>query len=124
MDCFADVPDVYRRVGRLIENTLADPVFGETLASVDAIVQYQLRAPASTITIDARAGRAPVVICGDCDLEPEIVLRADAEVAELLWERELDVTIALARAELSATGPVEKLLEAVAAARRCAKVAG
>jgi hypothetical protein len=116
MGCFSDVPDVYRRVGRLIENALSDPMSGDSLALVDAIVQYRLRAPVCTITVDARAGSEPVVLYGESDLVPDIVLSADAEVAELLWQRELDLTIALARDELSATGPVEQLLAAVAVA--------
>jgi hypothetical protein len=112
---FADAPDVYRHVGRLIENLLADPAAAEQFATVDAVVQYRYRAPEATITIDLRAGHDIAVRFGPVDLEPQIVLSMDADVAHLLWLGELDVTIALARDQLSATGPIERLLAAVTA---------
>jgi hypothetical protein len=55
------------------------------------------------------------VLFGPADLDAQIVLSMDADVAHLLWLGELDVTIALARGQLAAAGPVEKLLAAVAA---------
>jgi hypothetical protein len=113
MDRFADASDVYRRVGRLIEDLIADPLVAERFATVDGVVQYRLREPESTITIDLRAGREPNVHYGDSELEPQIILDTDAAVAWRLWSGELDTTIAIARDELSASGPTEKLLVAL-----------
>lgn len=114
MGCFSDAPEVYRRVGRLIEERLADPLVAERMTTVDAVVQYRLREPESTITLDLRGGGQPAVHYGAVDLEPEIVLSCEAPVVQLLWLGELDPTIALARDQLSAAGPVERLLTAVA----------
>jgi hypothetical protein len=113
MDRFTDASAVYHQVGRLIEDLLADPLVAERLATVDGVVQYRLREPESTITIDLRAGRAPNVHYGHSELEPLIVLATDAAVARRLWSGELDTTIAIARDELSASGPTEKLLTAL-----------
>jgi hypothetical protein len=113
MDRFADASDVYVRIGRLIEDLLADPLVAERLSTVDGVVQYRLSEPEAMITIDLRAGRTPAVHYGDSALEPLIVLNGDAEIARRLWSGELDTTIALARDELCATGPTEKLLTAL-----------
>jgi hypothetical protein len=113
MDRFADASDVYVRIGRLIEDLLADPLVAERLSTVDGVVQYRLSEPEAMITIDLRAGRTPAVHYGDSAPEPLIVLNGDAEIARRLWSGELDTTIALARDELSATGPTEKLLTAL-----------
>ena len=113
MDRFADASDVYVRIGRLIEDLLADPLVAERLSTVDGVVQYRLSEPEAMITIDLRAGRTPAVHYGDGALAPLIVLNGDAEIARRLWSGELDTTIALARDELSASGPTEKLLTAL-----------
>ena len=113
MDRFADASDVYVRIGRLIEDLLADPLVAERLSTVDGVVQYRLSEPEAMITVDLRAGRTPAVHYGDSALEPLIVLNGDAEIARRLWSGELDTTIALARDELSAAGPTEKLLTAL-----------
>ena len=110
MAYFADATDVYRHVGRLIEDLLSDPAVVEQFSTLDAVVQYRYRDPDATITLDLRAGHDVEVHFGAVDLEPEIVLAMDADVAHLLWLDELDVTIALARGQLTATGPVERLL--------------
>jgi SCP-2 sterol transfer family protein len=107
---FADAADVYRRVGRLIEEQMASPGVAARLAAVDGVVQYRCREPQATITVDLRAGNEPSVHFGPSDLEPLIVLTMDADVARALWVGELDPTIALARDQLSASGPVQRLL--------------
>jgi hypothetical protein len=114
MAYFVDAPDVYRHLGRLIEDLLADPAVAEHFAAVGAVVQYRYREPEARITLDLRSAASVAVIFGSARLEPQIVLTMEADVAHLLWLGELDVTIALARGQLSATGPVERLL-AVAA---------
>jgi hypothetical protein len=115
MPYFADAPDVYRHVGRLMEDLLGDPAVAGQFTAVDAIVQYRYHDPDACITLDLRAGSAVAVHLGPVELEPDIVLSMSADVAHLLWLGELDVTIALARDQLSATGPVEQLLAVVTA---------
>ena len=51
---------------------------------------------------------------GRSDLEPLIVLDTDAAVARRLLIGELDPTIAIARDQVSASGPAETLLTALA----------
>jgi hypothetical protein len=112
MAYFADAPDVYRHVGRLIEDLLSDATVAAQFSTVDAVVQYRYSDPEAIITVDLRAGREVSVRFGPVDLQPQIVLTMDADIAHLLWLGELDVTIALARGQLTATGPVENLLAA------------
>ncbi len=50
---------------------------------------------------------------GESDLEPEIVMTADADVAHMFWLGRVNVTVALARGQMKADGPVAKILKLV-----------
>ncbi len=53
------------------------------------------------------------VDCGDTDLEPEVVMTMDADTAHRFWLGKVNVTVALARGQMKAKGPVAKILKLV-----------
>jgi hypothetical protein len=110
---FADSDDVYRHLGGLIAELLADERVLLFLQRIDAVVQSRLREPSATITADLRIGHPATLMFGATNLKPEIVISASADVAHLLWLDRLDPTIALARDQMAATGPIERLLGAL-----------
>jgi len=120
MDRCADASDVYRRLGRLIEDLFADPLFAERVCTLDGVVQYQLQDPEAMITLDLRDGPGPSIGYGDSELEPLIVVTTEARVAARIWRGELDATIALARDQISVAGPTERLLAAATASKAVA----
>ena len=65
------------------------------------------------ITFQLVEGEEIRVDLGDSELDPEIVLTADADVAHLFWLGRVNVTVALARGQMKATGPVAKILKLV-----------
>ena len=42
---------------------------------------------------------------GETDLEPEVVMTMDADMAHLFWLGKVNVTVALARGQMKANGP-------------------
>ena len=53
------------------------------------------------------------VDCGATSLEPEIVMTMDADTAHRFWLGKVNVTVALARGQMKAKGPVAKILKLV-----------
>ena len=47
------------------------------------------------------------------ELRPEVVLAMDADTAHRFWLGKVNVTVALARGQISARGPVAKILKLV-----------
>lgn len=104
--------DVYDRLRPLLEGIAARG------RRVDAVVQYRLRAPDAVLTADLRIEHDPAVFCGACPLDPDVVLTMDAETAHRFLSGELNLACALARREITASGPVGKLLRLLPSVRR------
>jgi hypothetical protein len=76
------------------------------------VVQYQLRRPDALLTVGAvDDGEERGVDLGETSMRPEVVLRMDADVAHRYWLGRVNPAVALARGEITARGPVAKLLE-------------
>jgi hypothetical protein len=110
---FAGEEDVYAHLGRLFKELVADPELAPQFQRADTIVQYRYREPESTITVDIRSGVEPRVDLGQTDLEPEVVMSMDADTAHRFFLGQVNVTVALARGQIRAKGPVAKILKLV-----------
>ncbi|MDQ4071658.1 MAG: SCP2 sterol-binding domain-containing protein, partial [Actinomycetota bacterium] len=60
--------------------------------------------------IEGEEGR---VDFGETDMEPEVVMSMDADTAHKFWLGKVNVTVALARGQMKARGPVAKILKLV-----------
>jgi hypothetical protein len=110
---FAGEQDVYEKLGRLLEELLDDPVLAVQFQRANTIVQYVLDAPAATLTVDIRAEAEPFVVFGPSDLVPEVTMVMTADTAHRFFLGHVNVTVALARGEIRAHGPVVKILKLV-----------
>ena len=113
MGYFATADDVYAHVGKLFQEIVADPELGPEFQKADTVVQYAYREPDATITVKMRSGQDLQVDLGETQLEPEVVMAMDADVAHRFFLGQVNVTIALARGEIKAKGPVAKILKLV-----------
>ena len=113
MGYFATADDVYAHVGKLFQEIVADPELGPEFQKADTVVQYAYREPEATITVKMRSGQDLQVDLGETQLEPEVVMAMDADVAHRFFLGQVNVTIALARGEIKAKGPVAKILKLV-----------
>jgi SCP-2 sterol transfer family len=107
---FADANDIYSRIGRLMLDLESDPELQPVFLEANTCVRYELRNPDAAITVGSRGGLPVRVDFGPSEQEPEVVISMDADVAHSYLLGELDMTVALARGQMTAEGPVTKLL--------------
>jgi hypothetical protein len=110
---FKDADEVYGYLGRLFEELADDPELAPRFRKANTIVQYRYRDPESQITVKLMDGQDGQVDCGETALEPEVVMTMDADTAHRFWLGEVNVTVALARGQMKAKGPVAKILKLV-----------
>jgi putative sterol carrier protein len=110
---FKDADEVYEFIGKLFQDLAVDEELSPKFRKANTVVQYQYREPESTITVVLREGEDGRVDLGETDLEPEVVMSMDADTAHRFWLGKVNVTVALARGQMKAKGPVAKILKLV-----------
>jgi putative sterol carrier protein len=110
---FKDADEVYAYIGGLFEELAQDEELAPRFRKANTIVQYQYRNPESQITVKLREGEEGQVDCGDTTMEPEVVMTMDADTAHRFWLGQVNITVAMARGQMKAKGPVAKILKLV-----------
>jgi hypothetical protein len=110
---FKDESDVYAFIGRLFQELAVDPELGPKFQQANTTVQYQMTDPQSQITVEMRPERDIRVDLGPSDLDPEVVMSLTADTAHGFWLGRVNITTALARGQVTARGPVAKILRLV-----------
>jgi hypothetical protein len=110
LSTFTDADDIYNRIGRLMQELASDPELQHVFREADTCVRYELREPDAVITVGSRGGSPVRVDFGPSEQQPEVIVSMDAGVAHSYLLGELDMTVALARGQMSAEGPVTKIL--------------
>ena len=113
MAYFKDADEVYAYIGRLFEELSEDEELAPKFRKANTIVQYQYRHPESQITVKLLDGEDGQVDFGETALKPEVVMTMDADTAHRFWLGDVNVTVALARGQMKAKGPVAKILKLV-----------
>jgi putative sterol carrier protein len=110
---FKDADDVYACIGKLFEDLASDEEMSSKFRKANTIVQYQYRNPESKITVELLEDGDGRVDCGDTTMDPEVVMSMEADTAHRFWLGKVNVTVALARGQMKAKGPVAKILKLV-----------
>lgn len=113
MAYFKDADEVYAYIGKLFQDLTEDDELRPKFQKANTIVQYQYRNPESQITVKMLEGQDGQVDFGDTDLDPEVVMTMEADTAHKFWLGKINVTVALARGQMKAKGPVAKILKLV-----------
>ena len=113
MTYFKDEQEVYEYLGQLFLDLLADEELAPKFRAANTIVQYRYRNPESQITVKLIEAEEGQVDLGPTRLEPEVVMTMDADTAHRFWLGKVNVTVALARGQIKAKGPVAKILRLV-----------
>ncbi len=113
MPVFKDDQEVYQFIGKLFQDLADDDELGPRFRRADTIVQYHYSNPESLITVKMKDGEEGQVDFGATDLHPEIVMTMEADTAHKFWLGKVNVTMALARGQMRAKGPVAKILKLV-----------
>jgi putative sterol carrier protein len=113
MAYFKDAEEVYAHLGKLLQDIVDDDDLGARFQRADTVVQYRLRNPDSQLTVQMLEGADRQVDFGITPLQPEVVMAMDADTAHRFWLGKVNVTVALARGQINARGPVAKILKLV-----------
>ena len=113
MAYFKSEQEVYDYIGRLFQDLAEDAELLPKFQKANTIVQYQYRDPESQITVNMKEGEEGQVDLGTTNLEPEVIMSMEADTAHRFWLGKVNVTVALARGQMKAKGPVAKILKLV-----------
>ena len=113
MPYFKDADEVYEFIGALFSELATDDDLGPKFRKANTIVQYRYTNPEAVITVKMIDGEEGQVDVGETDLEPEVVMSMEADTAHKFWLGKVNVTVALARGQMKAKGPVAKILKLV-----------
>jgi putative sterol carrier protein len=117
MPLFRDEEEVYDHIGALLRDLLDDEELSDQFRRANTIVQYVLRDPDATITIRILEDAEPAIDLGPTAMEPEVVMQMESDTAHRFWLGQVNVTVALARGQMKARGPVAKILKLVPLAK-------
>ena len=113
MAYFEDAQAVYDTIGKLLSELAVDEELAPKFRKANTIVRYQYSDPDSAITVRLQEGRPGDVDFGESKMEPEVTMTMSADTAHLFWLGRVNVTVALARGQIKAKGPVAKILRLV-----------
>ncbi|MGH2983513.1 MAG: SCP2 sterol-binding domain-containing protein [Solirubrobacterales bacterium] len=113
MAYFKDAQEVYDTIGKLFVELAEDEELAPKFRNANTIVQYDYREPDSKITMRLQEDQPSEVDFGETDMEPEVVMSMEADTAHRFWLGKVNVTVALARGQIKAKGPVAKILKLV-----------
>jgi putative sterol carrier protein len=114
---FKDADEVYATIGKLLRDIAEDEDLAPKFRKANTIVRYEYRDPEAIMTVRLQEGQPGDVDFGDSDMEPEVTMSMDADVAHRFWLGQVNVTTALARGQIKASGPVAKILKLVPLAK-------
>jgi putative sterol carrier protein len=113
MAYFRDAQEVYDTIGKLFVDLSNDDELAPKFRKANTIVQYNHRDPDSSITVRLKEDEPTDVDFGETGMEPEVVMSMEADTAHRFWLGQVNVTVALARGQIKASGPVAKILKLV-----------
>jgi hypothetical protein len=101
MAVFVDAEEIYRYIGGMLEEAVADPVVGTRLAGYGVVLRVHYTDPTATMTVDLPARR---VLYGDTGSAPDVELFMTGDFAHRLWLGRARLARALLRGDLRARG--------------------
>jgi putative sterol carrier protein len=110
---FKDAEEVYETIGKLFQDLAEDDELAPKFRKANTIVRYEYSEPDSAITVRLQEDKPGDVGFGDSDMEPEVTMSMEADTAHRFWLGKVNVTVALARGQIKARGPVAKILKLV-----------
>ena len=113
MPYFKDAQEVYDTIGKLFADIAEDPELGDRFRKANTVFQHSYRDPDATITMLLRTDEPVEIDFGETEMEPEVVMSMEADTAHRFWLGRVNVTTALARGQIKASGPVAKILKLV-----------
>jgi putative sterol carrier protein len=111
MSTFSDAAEVYKYVGGVFRIAADHPEIGPKMRAAGITMQVNYTEPAASLTI--RFQEPMEVVDGGQDDNADVRLSMPADIAHKYWRGEYNLAVGLAKGQVKAKGPVNKLLKLV-----------
>jgi hypothetical protein len=116
MTYFKDADELRLVLGALYDRIKCDAQIAPRIAAGRIVIRFSYTQPHGIVTINAAApATQPGAFCdvfwGDNPLKPDVELAMPADVAHRFWHGKVNLVAALARREMTAQGPIAKILK-------------
>jgi hypothetical protein len=111
MSYFTDETEVYEYIGRVFRIAAEHPEIGPKMRAANITMQVNYTDPTSSLTI--RFKEPMEVVDGGQDDDADVRLTMPADIAHKYWRGEYNLAVGLAKGQVKAKGPVNKILRLV-----------
>jgi putative sterol carrier protein len=111
MGYFADGEEVDKYIGSMFRQAADHPVVGPKMKAAEIILRIEYSDPDCEMTVKFHDPME--VIPGPTDVEPDITLIMQADTADQYWRGKYNLAVGLAKGQVKAKGPVNKILKLV-----------
>lgn len=111
MGYFSDAEEVDRYIGEMFRQAGDHPKVGDKMKAAQITMRVVYSDPECEITV--RFHDPMETITGPTDVEPDITLMMRADTADQFWRGNYNLAVGLAKGEVKAKGPVNKILKLV-----------
>jgi hypothetical protein len=111
MSTFSDAAEVYKYVGGVFRIAADHPEIGPRMRAANITMQVNYSDPAASLTI--RFQEPMEVIDDGQDDNADVRLSMPADIAHKYWRGEYNLAVGLAKGQVKAKGPVNKILKLV-----------
>ena len=115
MGFFATAEEVDRYIGGIFRKAADDPTVGPKMKAAGITMRVVYTDPECEVTV--RFHDPMETIAGPSDYEPDVTLLMTADVADRFWRGSYNLAVDLAKGEVKAKGPVNKILKLVPLAK-------
>lgn len=111
MSYFANGEELDKYIGGIFRVAGDNPEVGEKLMAAGITMRVEYSDPECVETIGFQ--NPMVVDYGESDLKPDITLVMSGDIADKFWRGEYNLAVGLAKGQVKAKGPVNKILKLV-----------
>ena len=107
MAVFKTTDSMYEVLGGLFTKLLANEDFASSFRAAGVTIKFVINDPEGTINVTSDQ-----VICGPKpDFKPDVVMTLSGDTCHKFWLKKVSLPIALAKRQIKAKGPVNKVLK-------------
>jgi putative sterol carrier protein len=111
MSFFKDAAELDEYIGGVFRDAGDHPESGPKLRAANIVMRVLYTDPSAEVTIAFRDDYQ--VIAGPTELEPDITLLMRGDTADQFWRGDYNLAVGLAKGQVKAKGPVNKILKLV-----------
>lgn len=110
MPTFKDAPQLHHVLGGFFQELANHEAIGKKLLDSKLKLKFVYREPDANIFIDL-TDTAIKLSYNDTDQKPDVEMAMKADTAHKFWHGNVNLVVALARREITAKGPIPKILK-------------